>query len=601
MANYSNKDILKAFKEINRRIDDLWCYIKECCAKVPRNIGNGEGIYKMFYNDKWQFKSLLAGDNISITSQDDTITITSTVEPIDCEDINDCLGISEEGQPNKFLNEQGDFVTVSGFTCSDLSTCSTTNLPEGSNLYFTNPRAVSALTGQNISIFNNNAGYITGVTESPNRVAYFDNNGDLKTNSNFVYNETSNLFTAALPIPGGFYQLSSGGSKIGAGDVSSPDSYIQITPSSISWSFPLLSSDVFFFPYNDGNSGDVMTTDGNGSLTLQPIPAGFTCSDLIGCNISNLTNDSGYITSSALSPYLTSTTAALTYEPLLGFTPENVSNKTDVMSGNTTSSTKYLSAKGVYDWVIGLGYQLVGVSTDAYNALSLGTDSKPYLKKQFQLSGNTYSEIYDDYSGQLITGGLSYTPIGHSTFTGTFSNSAIVSANGIGVVRNTTATAAESFIYFASSLTVGRGETYFECYAKTPTLINSTNRCTIMYGYRAGATAVFGLNAIYFRRVDNVNSGNWQIVCRQNDTETVQNLSIAPSADTWYRFTIIINAAGTSVSFYIDGVQVGTAITTNIPTAVISATIVHNRSAGSASVTWDADYMYQRVDFTTPR
>jgi hypothetical protein len=41
----------------------------------------------------------------------------------------------------------------------------------------------------------------------------------------------------------------------------------------------------------------------------------------------------------------------------LGYTPENSANKTDTMSGNTASSTKYLSAKGVYDWVISLGYQ----------------------------------------------------------------------------------------------------------------------------------------------------------------------------------------------------------------------------------------------------
>ena len=37
-----------------------------------------------------------------------------------------------------------------------------------------------------------------------------------------------------------------------------------------------------------------------------------------GLNISLLTNDSGYITSSALSPYLTSVTAASTYFPLTG-------------------------------------------------------------------------------------------------------------------------------------------------------------------------------------------------------------------------------------------------------------------------------------------
>jgi hypothetical protein len=47
------------------------------------------------------------------------------------------------------------------------------------------------------------------------------------------------------------------------------------------------------------------------------------------------------------------------YQNALGFTPEDIANKTDIMSGNTTSSIKFLSAKGVYNWVTGLGYQLV--------------------------------------------------------------------------------------------------------------------------------------------------------------------------------------------------------------------------------------------------
>lgn len=38
----------------------------------------------------------------------------------------------------------------------------TSHISEGSNLYFTDIRAVSALTGENISMFTNDAGYITG-------------------------------------------------------------------------------------------------------------------------------------------------------------------------------------------------------------------------------------------------------------------------------------------------------------------------------------------------------------------------------------------------------------------------------------------------------
>lgn len=38
----------------------------------------------------------------------------------------------------------------------------------------------------------------------------------------------------------------------------------------------------------------------------------------------------------------------------LGFTPEDVSNKTNTVVGNETSTTKYLSVKGYYDYLVGL-------------------------------------------------------------------------------------------------------------------------------------------------------------------------------------------------------------------------------------------------------
>jgi len=50
------------------------------------------------------------------------------------------------------------------FSCSSLSTCSTSNLAEGSNLYFTDSRAITALTGENISLFINDAGYLTSLS-----------------------------------------------------------------------------------------------------------------------------------------------------------------------------------------------------------------------------------------------------------------------------------------------------------------------------------------------------------------------------------------------------------------------------------------------------
>jgi hypothetical protein len=77
------------------------------------------------------------------------------------------------------------------------------------------------------------------------------------------------------------------------------------------------------FDYNNLHTtavGDGVTITGTGT-TLDPFVAvagggAFDCGDLIGCSISNLTNDSGYITNAALAPYLTSATAAATYQPI---------------------------------------------------------------------------------------------------------------------------------------------------------------------------------------------------------------------------------------------------------------------------------------------
>lgn len=52
----------------------------------------------------------------------------------------------------------------------------TSQVTEGRNLYFTNARAVAALTGQNITIFNNNVGYLTSLAGAASSTLLGDNN-----------------------------------------------------------------------------------------------------------------------------------------------------------------------------------------------------------------------------------------------------------------------------------------------------------------------------------------------------------------------------------------------------------------------------------------
>src|SRR5271169_2323309 len=110
-----------------------------------------------------------------------------------CNIFNGCTGTSTAPAYGQVLigglNGEYEFVASStlgsigagsGFSTTSaaywLTQQSTSNLTEGSNLYFTNARAITALTGQNISIFNNNAGYLTSLAGAASSTILSDNN-----------------------------------------------------------------------------------------------------------------------------------------------------------------------------------------------------------------------------------------------------------------------------------------------------------------------------------------------------------------------------------------------------------------------------------------
>ena len=98
-------------------------------------------------------------------------------------------------------------------------------------------------------------------------------------------------------------------------------------------------------------------------------------------------------------------------------------------------------------------------------------------------------------------------------------------------------------------------------------------------------------------------SGNWQIVTCSNSVRTFTTTSVAIDNTNLQKLRIDVNAAGTSVVFYIDDVSVGTH-TTNIPTGasrVFGNGVYLQKSAGGTSRTLDVDYLYMKTKFTTPR
>jgi hypothetical protein len=105
-----------------------------------------------------------------------------------------------------------------------------------------------------------------------------------------------------------------------------------------------------------------------------------------------------------------------------------------------------------------------------------------------------------------------------------------------------------------------------------------------------------------------VNGGKWQCVTRAASTETAADsgsTSGIGSSTTLTKFTIIMNAAGNSCTFYINGVAVVSGQATNIPTTggqEFGYGAMALKSAGTTGTNFlDVDYQEVSVIFTTPR
>ncbi len=112
----------------------------------------------------------------------------------------------------------------------------------------------------------------------------------------------------------------------------------------------------------------------------------------------------------------------------------------------------------------------------------------------------------------------------------------------------------------------GAGEAWGAAHVKSPAaLSDGTTRYTLRVLF-IDANANDPTDGVFFRYVDNVNTGKWQAVTRSNGTETATDTGVAVVADTVYLLEAKVNSDGTSVAFSINGAVVATN-TTNIPAA----------------------------------
>lgn len=184
---------------------------------------------------------------------------------------------------------------------------------------------------------------------------------------------------------------------------------------------------------------------------------------------------------------------------------------------------------------------------------------------------------------------------------------------GITYVRAGTTTTGRAGIYsdlnFRDNIILGGSTVVYETTVAFTDLSDGTDRYQAIFGLHdvAGVNATDGVYFLYDEggvSTGSAASGNWQIVTASAASRTFNTTSVTVAANTWYRLRIEINKSASEVRFYINGTQVGPAVTTTIPSGVDRGTIIQNsinKSLGTNDRVFAIDYLFLNMRFNTPR
>lgn len=186
-------------------------------------------------------------------------------------------------------------------------------------------------------------------------------------------------------------------------------------------------------------------------------------------------------------------------------------------------------------------------------------------------------------------------------------NGGLLGTNDYGLLQcdtGTTATGRGMAVGSTDMFTMGAGVTTFETRVYLDDLSDDTEDFTFFAGFSDSVGSTFGVDTVAFRYSDDELAGNWVGFTRSNSTETTCDTTVAVTADAWHKLKLVVNAAGTSVGFYVGGTLRCT-ITTNIPTTTARSTgivpVQILKTLGNTQRNVYVDYTYIRVDLATAR
>lgn len=209
----------------------------------------------------------------------------------------------------------------------------------------------------------------------------------------------------------------------------------------------------------------------------------------------------------------------------------------------------------------------------------------------------------EDFLNGAGTGSFTSTVSGTGAVATITASTTFVATNRWGILQltNGTTTTGRASCQGAP-LKLGGGETLLETSINFNGLSNATDEYSFDVGFHdAASTSATPVEGIWFQ-YDRLTSTNW--ICKNaNGTSTTSTTtSTAVANSTWIDLKIIVSAANSSVSFYINGSLVATH-TTNISTGtgVIKPVYRNIKSAGTTATSCYSDYFNYSITLNTPR
>jgi hypothetical protein len=185
-----------------------------------------------------------------------------------------------------------------------------------------------------------------------------------------------------------------------------------------------------------------------------------------------------------------------------------------------------------------------------------------------------------------------------------FNAAALDLTNHPGIISLTTGSTTAGRVFLLTNTPAGYhfgfGRTRTGTWLETSALLSTVlQRYTLRSGWFSITLPNTILYGVGFEYQDNQNGGRWQAITADGIGETSTDTGVLVAGTTWYKLEVEVNAAGTSVDYFIDDVLVATNVT-DIPSGTGFSNFYNThimKIIGTAPRTLyvDAAYGYQEV------